>query len=86
MKVQIGRNSDIINYRVLHARAGVCSPNSETRVQPTTILFPATRWHGIDAHENVCLAKFDRFPAINECMGSGALGKVHRDRVHLRLV
>jgi hypothetical protein len=62
------------------------APNSETSVQPATIFFPTARGYSIDAHENVRLAEFDGFPAVNECARGCALSKMHGDRVHLGLV
>lgn len=59
------------------------APNGETCVQPATIFFPAAGGHGVDAHENVRLAELDRFPAIDERISRGALGKMHGDRIHL---
>jgi hypothetical protein len=59
-----------------------CAPNGKTRVQPATIFFPAACRHRIDAQENICLAEFDGFPAIDQCICCGALCKVHGDRVH----
>jgi hypothetical protein len=69
-------------YRPLRkARA----PNSKASVQPATI-FPAPRGNSIDTHKNVCLAQFDRFPAIDKRARRRTLSKVHGNGVHLGLI
>ena len=61
-------------------------PNSNTCVQPAAILFEAARRNSIIAHDNVSLARLDRFVATNNCIGRGILGKVHSDRVRLGFI
>jgi hypothetical protein len=76
------RLDDHIYHPLRKARA----PNSKASVQPATIFFPAARGKSIDAHENVCLAQFDRFPAIDKRARRSTLSKVHGNGLHLGLI
>jgi len=89
VQVQVGCDASV-SHQLESSRAALKDgggvPNSEARIQPAAILFPAARRNSVDTHEYVSLTQFDRFPAVNERISRGALREVHRDRVHFRLI
>lgn len=61
-----------------HRRHHGSWPNRKTSVQPASVFFPSPRRYRVDAHKYISLAQLDRFPAINQGISSGMLGKMHR--------
>jgi len=59
-------------------------PNGQSKVEPTPLVFPFTRWYGVETEQNISLTHLHILVPADECSTGSQLSVAHDLRIKIR--